>query len=185
MSSEAQIEANRRNSLKSTGPRTPEGRRAVRLNSLWHGAFAADLLLPGEDSESLSEVRRGFQELYHPASDAEEFLVNRLVLAAWRLQRLAALESRIIRVHGERRRSDLEFIREIKEYRQSKTDKPSPPAPEPNAYDLVAGAWIRDAEGPNAIAKLVRYQNLLERSFYRALHELERLRVKPVPQSRL
>jgi hypothetical protein len=34
MATTSQIEANRRNSLKSTGPRTPEGQAVSRLNAL-------------------------------------------------------------------------------------------------------------------------------------------------------
>ena len=35
---------------------------------------------------------------------------------------------------------------------------------------------IRDAEGANAFSKLSRYESAIERSLYRALHELQRLR---------
>jgi len=43
----------------------------------------------------------------------------------------------------------------------------------------MALAWIRDANGANALAKLDRYQTSLERSFYRALHELQHLHRQP------
>ena len=39
MTSEKKAEANRRNALKSTGPKTPEGKAAVRLNALRHGSY--------------------------------------------------------------------------------------------------------------------------------------------------
>ena len=51
MTSEKKTEANRRNALKSTGPRTPEGKTAVRLNALRHGLRSEEILLPGEDEE--------------------------------------------------------------------------------------------------------------------------------------
>jgi hypothetical protein len=50
--SDKKIEANRRNALKSTGPRTTEGKAAVRLNALRHGLRSEEVLLPGEDEES-------------------------------------------------------------------------------------------------------------------------------------
>ena len=49
MTSARKAEANRRNALKSTGPNTPEGKAAVRLNALRHGLLTQQILLPGED----------------------------------------------------------------------------------------------------------------------------------------
>jgi hypothetical protein len=54
MTSEKKAEANRRNALKSTGPKTPEGKDAVRLNALKHGLLSQEILLPGEDEEALN-----------------------------------------------------------------------------------------------------------------------------------
>jgi hypothetical protein len=56
MTSEKQIQANRRNALKSTGPKTPEGKAAVRHNALRHGLLSRDVLLPGEDKGALIEL---------------------------------------------------------------------------------------------------------------------------------
>ncbi len=49
MASEKQDRANRLNAQKSTGPKTPQGRAAVRLNVAKHGILSKDSLLPGED----------------------------------------------------------------------------------------------------------------------------------------
>src|SRR3979490_705097 len=49
MSTLKQIEANRLNAKKSTGPRTAEGKAAVRLNALKHGLFALDPIIEGEN----------------------------------------------------------------------------------------------------------------------------------------
>lgn len=54
MTSDKKKESNRRNALKSTGPRTPEGKDAVRLNALKHGLLSRETLLPGEDEEALN-----------------------------------------------------------------------------------------------------------------------------------
>ena len=45
MATQAQINANRKNAQKSTGPKTPEGRDAVRLNGLKHGLASEILVL--------------------------------------------------------------------------------------------------------------------------------------------
>jgi hypothetical protein len=50
MTIDKQAKANIRNARKSTGPRTPEGKAAVRLNAVKHGLLSKDVLLPGDDN---------------------------------------------------------------------------------------------------------------------------------------
>ncbi len=45
MTSEGKAEANRSNAQKSTGPSSPEGKSAVRLNALRHGLLSEEVLL--------------------------------------------------------------------------------------------------------------------------------------------
>ena len=47
MTSEKQAKANRRNALKSTGPKTPNGKAAIRYNATKHGLLSREILLPG------------------------------------------------------------------------------------------------------------------------------------------
>ena len=48
--------ANRQNALRSTRPKMPEGKAAVRLNALKHGFLSQEVLLPGEDESALKEL---------------------------------------------------------------------------------------------------------------------------------
>ena len=54
MTSLRQIEANRRNAVNSTGPRTPEGKAVVARNALKHGLLSRELLVRGEHEADLS-----------------------------------------------------------------------------------------------------------------------------------
>jgi hypothetical protein len=178
-------EASRRNSLKSTGPKTRAGKKKIRLNALWHGAFAKEALLPGEDPALFAEVQRDFRRFYKPTDPEEEFLVSRIIYAAWRLQRLAGMEPRILAAHNETITGDVAFQRlawALTKPSFATSAPQSEPQPEPKSKkpdapcDWVAKAWLRDAVDHNAIMKLLRYQNSLERSFYRAVRALRDLR---------
>ena len=94
MSSEKQIEANRRNALKSTGPKTDEGKAHSRMNALRHGLTAEQAVLPHENDDDYEKLRAGMLESYAPADTAEQALVEELANAYWRLLRLHRVETR-------------------------------------------------------------------------------------------
>ena len=92
MPSERQFEANRANAQKSTGPKTPEGKAAVRLNGLKHGLAAETILVPGEDPAKFQALLDDYIAEYQPATPTDEFLVRQLVMADWRMARLHRIE---------------------------------------------------------------------------------------------
>ncbi len=95
------IAANRQNAQRSTGPRTPEGKRRVRWNALQHGVLAAQVLLdPGESPESLEQFRRLLAQLRRdrrPRGALENMLVEKIAVCHWRLGRLLRSEAGTIR----------------------------------------------------------------------------------------
>src|SRR5438477_13052307 len=93
MSSERQIEANRLNAQKSTGPTTPEGRAAVRLNSLKYGLYAETLILPGEDPAAFEALLDRFDAEHQPATPTEETFVSQIAMATWRRARIQLMEA--------------------------------------------------------------------------------------------
>jgi hypothetical protein len=102
MTSERQKAANRANALHSTGPKTPEGKAGVRLNALRHGLLTRDLVLPGEDADAFEDLWNQVRASFSPVGPIEEFLVERVVNALWRLRRLARAETALFhwRVHA-------------------------------------------------------------------------------------
>ncbi len=93
MATERQITANRENAKKSTGPKTPEGRAAVRLNSLKHGLSAKALIVMGEKAADLEAHLEALVEEHQPATLTEMILVRQLAIAAWRQLRLFRQEA--------------------------------------------------------------------------------------------
>ena len=66
MATPAQINANRANALKSTGPRSVEGKSAARFNALKHGIDAASIVIPGEDPAEYEALAAHYLDEYRP-----------------------------------------------------------------------------------------------------------------------
>src|SRR5215210_3365007 len=150
MSSARKAAANRQNALKSTGPKTPDGKAAVRLNALRHGLLSEEILLPGEDEEALRELTEGLRAELQPVGELEGLLVDRITSLLWRLRRLGRVEAGV-------------FIQE------SYGDVGDSDA------STLGLSFIRHGNGANAFSKLSRYEAGIERGLYKALHELQRL----------
>jgi hypothetical protein len=88
MATAAQIDANRRNSQKSTGPRTQAGKNRSRINGLDHGCRANILVLPTEDQAKYEQRSLAWQLSMKPRNPAEEFLVDRIVSLSWQSERI-------------------------------------------------------------------------------------------------
>src|SRR5438477_2005952 len=87
-----QIEANRLNALKSTGPKTPEGKAAVRLNSLRHGLRARSVILPGEKREEFQQLCDDLEAEWQPQTRTEQFYVEQMAVSQWKLRRMEIAE---------------------------------------------------------------------------------------------
>src|SRR5215471_9538201 len=87
MATPAQILANRQNALKSTGPRTEEGKAVSRFNALKTGIHAKSMVIPGEDAAELEKLAAGYHSRFQPADPVERFLVDSMVNAEWQLRR--------------------------------------------------------------------------------------------------
>jgi hypothetical protein len=90
-----QIEANRANAQKSTGPRSVEGRAAVRFNALKTGIDAQSQVIPGEDPAALALLAAEYYDRYQPATPEVRALVDTLVTAEWLQRRFRALEAQL------------------------------------------------------------------------------------------
>ena len=196
MTSEGKAEANRRNALRSTGPKTPEGKRAVRLNALRHGLLSQEVLLPGEDADALRELGENLRAELQPVGELENLLVDRIIAAVWKLRRLGRVEAGIfVWEHYEVLVEQAEREARTYEYKQDYTDvlnamntgltdenkheeamsrARQKRSEQEKAGGTLGRTFARDADGANAFSKLSRYETAIECQLYKALHELER-----------
>jgi hypothetical protein len=96
-----QIETNRRNATKSTGPNTEEGKLRSRRNAIRHGLCAETVVETVEDVDDY----RGFEAAviadYDARTAVERELVLRLASLFWRLRRATAIETDLLRIQAE------------------------------------------------------------------------------------
>src|SRR5271168_4232695 len=101
MTSLRQIEANRRNANRSTGPNTEEGKLRSRRNAVRQGLCAETVVEIVEDIDDY----RGFEAAviadYDARTAVERELVLRLASLLWRLRRTTAIETDLLRIQAE------------------------------------------------------------------------------------
>jgi hypothetical protein len=109
MTSFRQFEANRRNALKSTGPKSLEGKRMSRRNALRHGLTAETVIDGLEDIEDSRGFEAAIISDYNAETAVERELVLRLASLLWRLRRIIAIETDLFKIQAEilRQRKEL------------------------------------------------------------------------------
>jgi hypothetical protein len=98
MATSAQIQANRENAKKSTGPQSEAGREASSRNAFRHGLsghlFA---LLEWESAENFDALKAALEQEHKPATPTEQILVEKMVQHYWLTQRCVAMQTAIMR----------------------------------------------------------------------------------------
>ena len=95
MATPAQIEANRKNAQKSTGPKSPEGKARSCTNRLSHGFTSSVLFIAGEELAEFNLLLADLHHEFQPATASEQIILEKMVqhqwlsLRAYRLQAVA------------------------------------------------------------------------------------------------
>jgi hypothetical protein len=95
MATPRQIQANRLNARKSTGPRTLQGKSVSRFNALKTGIDSISEIIPGEDYDELSILSAEYYHRWQPSLPEERCLVDILVSDEWQLRRLRKAEAQL------------------------------------------------------------------------------------------
>lgn len=96
MASEAQINANKLNAQKSTGPKSPEGKAVSSRNATTHGLTAKAVIIDGENPLVFEAVRDRLFVEFGPETLIEAELVEQLAGILWRLRRAPVFEAALI-----------------------------------------------------------------------------------------
>jgi hypothetical protein len=88
MATQNQIRANRANALRSTGPKTAEGKQASSRNSTRHGMLSQTVVLVGESQDRFEDFLSSLTAQLKPRSEAEAGIVETMAIARWKQMRI-------------------------------------------------------------------------------------------------
>jgi len=180
MTTEKQIVANRRNALKSTGPRTPKGKTIVSQNALTHGLLADRILIYDENPDEFKIFYQSILRDLAPVGTMEILLAERIIVFFWRLKRAGRMESAIIddlcvdqntddHLAVPARTANLYFA--AMHPLASDFDY-SLPTPKSSLFGRMAR---QDFTGSNLITRLLRYEGEMDRGLHKTILELQKL----------
>src|SRR5579862_6320671 len=92
MATPNQIRANRANALRSTGPKTPEGKKICAQNSTRHGMVSQTVVLEGESQDRFIDLLTSLTAQLKPRSDAEAAIVETMAIARWKQMRIWGIQ---------------------------------------------------------------------------------------------
>jgi hypothetical protein len=174
MSSEKQIEANRQNAQKSTGPKTPEGKAKVSQNAVTHGLTAESPVLCTENPQQYDLFHENLTRQLAPEGVLEYFLAERAANLSWRLNRAQRYDALILdQINNDAQPSGNSDNSQI-ENLSSSLSKDRKSSIE-NDQSLFGRVLTDDFQNRRTLEKIQRYEFRIERGFYRALRELYKL----------
>ena len=102
MATERQIAANRRNSARSTGPRSEGGKAVSRANATKHGLAGASAMVGPGLSDEFRERRAKWAAEYDPAGESGHWALDRAVASSLRIERCERAVEELIGASRER-----------------------------------------------------------------------------------
>ncbi len=162
--SEAQIRSNQANSLKSSGPKTPEGKEQSRSNSYKHSMTGAGIVMPEEDAAEVERLALALQADLKPPGPAGSILTRRIAVLSVRMDRSFIQECAAI---GLRVRTVMDEFKAPEGVNAETAER----------LRVQAGKIATfDSSKPACLAR--KYEAAAERGFFRALKELRELTKK-------
>ncbi len=206
MITDRQLDANRRNSRNSTGPRTAAGKARASANAHRHGLSGLDVVLPSERTADYDDFRARLLASLDPEGALEESLADQVIVASWRIRRIPILEAAIHR-RGCHEMAIDQARAQVSQFRAAETagmlsaitgqpmlSEPCQVAERTLAEaeiekqdvvlrdPLLRATQILEASAP-FFTNLWRHERALTRSLQSNLHELQRLQARRAGES--
>ena len=194
MATRKQLQANRENSRKSTGPRSMAGKSIASKNSLKHGLLSQTIILPDENPEEFQELSYELGQYFQPIGRLEEELLAMIVADIWRLRRVNRIEASLLTRNiflekAERARDrawdfkisflpSSEAVSNKRAYRKAQKEAEEATKNATSDSTLIGGAFLQDAEKYNGLQKLSRYETAIQRNLFQMLHQLGQLQAR-------
>jgi hypothetical protein len=155
MISEKQLEANRRNAQRSTGPRTEEGKKASALNARRHNLTGQVTAMTDADRIMHDAFSASIVENLAPEGAMELQFAQRIATDSWRLNRISAVEDNLFAL-GHNAKSD-----------DTETE-------DPEIHAALTAAKVFQAESKQ-LQLLTLYEQRINRSIQKNLATLQSL----------
>ena len=141
MTSFREIEANRRDARKSTGPTTEEGKQRSRCNAVRHGLMAETVIGALEDAHDYKAFEAAITADYDAQSAVERELVLRLASLLWRLRRATTMETGLFEIQADH----LSGIKQARQIGPSSREVVYPPFGRTSSGHVGHGSASHDA----------------------------------------
>ncbi len=163
MSSRQKRKVARQNGAKAAGTKSPEGVQKSSQNALRHGLFADTLVLTNESKPHFHIMLQSYLQRFQPFDDVELHLVEEMVSARWRQQRIWMIQSAAL---------DLQMDRDEQPIQETmlKCSEPT----------RISIAFSNLANNERTLDLLMRYETSYSRMHDRAMKTLQRLQQERV-----
>ncbi len=171
--SERKAASNRRNSRKSTGPRTARGKSRSRLNALKHGVLASQAVIATcegrAERRAFEELVEGFALDFCPVGTFEQVLVQQIAACVWRQGRLLRFENRAAFQSRDNR-----TVREMNQALHGRPPIYVFKGKQMEGIDILDEAGLGlDLPSERDTIRLIRYETTITRSLKAALAQLK------------
>jgi hypothetical protein len=176
MTTNAKILANRLNALKSTGPRTAEGKAIASQNSVKHGLLAERDVITSESQADFDQYRQQLLDELSPVTPMESVLAERIVTLSWRLKRVGRFQNQAIDCLNSEDASDP--LKKLTRSLFRNIAGESPGNTNNSNGELALGRLaVKDFSDARVLDRLLMYERRLEHSLYKTILEFQRLNI--------